>query len=246
MKKIFFLLVFVSMFKIFGHGQETVRMEVTGGDELNELLEGGHFLFSEFQDARVFLIGRDAQIKMNYNLLIDEMQFVDEKGDVLALRDKRDVVAIYFGKRVFKYSSVGYTEVIAMGPSGNPELAIKRTIKEVGRKNYGAYGTTSDVSNPTNITSSELNTKNITLSDFNTHSSQKSVSPKVTYQKENFYYLNSSGKYRIANRSVFSKVFSDKKKEIENYLKQNPVDYNNEEDVIRLFNFCTENNRQLP
>ncbi len=228
---------------IFGHGQETVRMEVTGGDELNELLEGGHFLFSEFQDARVFLIGRDAQIKMNYNLLIGEMQFVDEKGDTLALRDKGDVVAIYFGKRVFKYSSVGYTEVIAMGPPGNPELAIKRTIKEAGRKNYGAYGTTSDVSNPTNITSSELNTKNITLSDFNTHSMnpdrKKSGSQDVTYQRKNFYYLNFSGKYRIANRSVFSKVFSDKKKEIENYLKQNPVDYNNEEDVIRLFNFCT-------
>ncbi len=230
MKKILFLFVFVLMFGVFGYGQETVKMEVTGSDELNELLGGGRFLFPEFQDARVFLVGRDAKTKMNYNLLMDEMQFIDEKGDTLALKNKGDIVAIYIGKRVFKYSSVGYTEVMAMGPTGNPELAVKRTIKEAGRSNYEGYGTKSALSSAKNITSAGLEGR---------VQSYHSASQEITYQRSDLYYLNFSGKYRIANRSGFSKVFSDKKKEIENYLKQNPVDYNNEDDVVRLFNFCT-------
>jgi len=64
----------------------------------------------------------------------------------------------------------------------------------------------------------------------------------MIYSKEKKYYFNQGDEnFVIVNKKNLLKEFSDKKNFIENYLKENEIDFNSEEDLKILFGYLAKN-----
>jgi len=219
-----FLLTLFFLIWIQGSGQE--RVTVRAGDNLTEALSTSRYLFPQFQDARVVLKDRTLMAKMNYNALSGQMEFMDANGQILELSE--NVLAIVFGERMFQYTSKGYMEVLADDPIH--KLLVHTRYSEGDRKKQGAFGT---YSSTTAISS---------YSTIDTDTGVKALTPneEVTYTKKHNYYLFFSGKYTLANKASFTKNFGKQRPQMEQYLKEFPVNFTNHEDLKRLFLYCTQ------
>ncbi len=228
MKKIILLLTGLLLCASWSYAQERMTMKVTSGEDINQLLATSRFLFPEFQDANVYFKKSTSRAKMNYNMLSGEMLFIDPNGDTLALKNVSEVLAIAFGKRLFKNSPKDFVEVLATNSTDDSELVIRRRIRKGDERKEGAYGITSSVASISSVSNVYTESGSQALS----------ISSEVSFKKEITYYLVQKNKYRTADCSGFLKAYPKKKADIENYLKQTPVDFDNEADVLRLFRYC--------
>jgi len=223
MKKIVILssLFFLIGIEAFGQDQVTVK----AGEDINTLLIS-NYLFPEFMNARVLLKNETVVAKMNYNALSGQMEYIDPSGEVLVL--KNNAQAIVFPGRFFKQTSKGYLEIIADGIGF--ELLIHRKYRQGDIKKMGAYGTVSSTTaiDTQSFISTDLGVTSLTLAQ------------EVTYIKTSTYFIYASGKYLLASKATFSKVFGKQKPGLEEYLKKSPVDFSSEDDLLRLFRYCTE------
>jgi hypothetical protein len=196
--------------------------------DISKFFSESRWLLPVFTGASVFLKQSRTKAKMNYDLLTEKMVFITPQGDTLALANQEDVLVVQFDKRYFKPHHQFFIEVIAR--AGDSELWIRRQIKKTDTQKTGAYGLPSATSAVTNINTVHTGSyyKDIEVAEWSKYT------PTVSF------YLFAGGKARAANKSAFLKTYSGKKKEIESYLKKQAVDFEYDEDLIRLFNFCAE------
>jgi hypothetical protein len=128
---------------------------------------------------------------------------------------------------MFKQTPKGYAELIAGDP--NTELLVQRKFKATDRKRTSAYGMPDETSALGSFFSPQVHS-----------GSAISLNEEVTYTKTETYYICAAGKYVLANKSGFSKVFGKGQPYLEKYLKESPVDFQKQADVMRLFKYCTQ------
>ena len=228
-KSPFLILFIIPLFSALA--QDKVVVKITNEGDANQLLSSSRFLFSQFEDARVYIRGSNINTKMNYNLLMDRMQFIDENGDTLIMTDNKAVTVVMFGKRPFKYSPKGFVEVLVVDSPNSTELSIKRSIKLIDRKKTGPYGI--------KLNSSSVNDLYSTGQDAGEGLYKiATTAEELSFIRKNIFYLSTNDKYTVANRKGFMKTYAKQKNEITDYLKRFPVDFEKEEDIARLFDFC--------
>ena len=59
------------------------------------------------------------------------------------------------------------------------------------------------------------------------------------YEKTEYFLMDNKGEFIKATKSNFLKIFNDDKKRIENFLKLNKPNFNRQNDLEKLFHFCT-------
>jgi len=206
-------------------GQE--RVTIKAGGNIEQAITTGRYLFPEFQNARVFKQNQSVDAKMNYNALSGEMEFIAPTGEILALKD--NVQTIVIGNRFFRQTTRGYLELIA-GDAPNPELLVHLKYRAGDVQKHGAYGTTSSTTaiDTYSSISTDMGITSLTLGQ------------DITYTKTYTYYLYANGKYVLANKAGFTKVFGKKRPGLQDYIKSSSVDFSKEEELIRLLSYCTE------
>ena len=204
--------------------QNTNTITIKAGEDVSVLYK--HiYKYPEFAHGKVnFNDGTVAGSNMNFNLLLEAMQFIDEKGDTLALANENTIKYISIGQDTF-YFHEGYLQLVST--YGNTELVIKQKIKFTDEKNIGAYG---------------IPTSTHTIDNYNTLRANNTYSLKLNkdlvYSKERKSYFNKGDRdFIIVNKKNLLKMFSNKKAIIEDYLKQTDVDFNKEDDLKSLFHY---------
>ena len=215
---------FFSLKKSFG--QNTV-VTIKAGEDISALYK--HiYEYPVFSPGTVFFNdGTKARSKMNLNLLLEVMQFINEKGDTLALADENTIKYITVRTDTFLFQE-GYLQLVST--YGKTELATRQKIKFLNEKNIGAYG---------------ISTSTHTIDNYNTLRANNTYALKVNkdllYSKERKYYFNKAKHGFIpANKKNVLKVFSDKKGLVEKYLEERNPDYNNEGDLKSLFVYLAD------
>jgi hypothetical protein len=229
MKKQFIILLGIVLLGVAATGQERITTKISSGDDLNEVFASSRYLFHEFQEARIILKSGSHFAKMNYNALSGEMEFINDKGEPFLLTNRNDVKAIIIDQRYFTYTPKGYVESLT-DRNLDVELVVQRIYQEGERKKIGAFGAASSTTAIGSYSAIETDGGNQLIS----------VTEEVTYKRKSTHYLHFSGKYLIANKSGFKKVFGKQKPNMDNWLKNNPVNFSKEEDLMRLFTYCTE------
>lgn len=176
-----------------------------------------------------YLNGTSSNARFNYNLLLGEMQFIDPKGDTLSLASEHLLDSIKVGADLFYYDPErAYLEVI--GKFNQVKLTRKQMLVIAGTEKEGAYGQSSGVS---------------AIKAYNSYNADNSqlykFKPKgdVLFNPEVTYFIVDANKRSFkARRPGVLKVFGRHKKQVEQYLKQQPVDFDKEEDLKRLLRFC--------
>ena len=185
------------------------------------------YIFPEFQSGRVILKNiPEVKCQLNYNFLLDEILFINEKGKKMALANPDDILLIYIANRMFIPGLKGYCEVIERG---EVSLVYKWTCNILEKGKEGALGVTTDAPGVYQMNQMSFDAKQWKLD----------VDKEAVVSVEVMPFLKRNSQYvPIKGAKDFFRIFPGNKPEIKQYIWQNPVDFKKEADLRRLTQYC--------
>ena len=227
MKKYIVLLLLMPV--IFrANAQEREIIEAVSGEDLNKRVKQHmQYLFPEFSDGFVYLKGMRSAGKLNYNMLVGEMHFIDNENQVLALNTDDVQMVNIDNRKFYPFNKMEFVEELLV--AGNLQLQIRRKGNVASHSKKGAYGMSSSTSAITSYNSIQGADRTHNLS----------VIENVMISLNKFYYLVIDNKrFLIKNQKTFTKQFSQHKTQIEAFVKDQNISFDNEDDLITLVKYC--------
>ena len=174
-----------------------------------------------------FRNGSSSAKRFNYNFLLDEMHFINEGGDTLAIADPLLISSVVIDSMLF-YFDKGYVREIFK--QGVYKLAMKQQMVQIADKTRGGYDIASG--------SSSITTYGY-INNSNSRIYRLQVAKDVLFKRKiSFYIADASNHFLKADKKNFHALFEDKT--ITKYLKEHKVNFNKAEDVTALLQFCAQ------
>lgn len=194
----------------------------------------GIYQYEEFKDGKVyFKNGKHTNVKLNYNYLHGEVQYIATNRDTLLITNKAFVDRIVIGENVF-YSQLKNGEMEVVGSFNDILLARKRflTIK----------GTSSNMSDRKLTASSESAIpSSLLINNLNGEFQwQNNASHPDYIYKTTYYLIDKNRNFHFVKRSGFMRIYAKQQDALSEYLQKNEVDFKNEEQLKKLLKFCSE------
>ncbi len=223
------LLLTVCIFYVHtASAQQEKSYPVKAGEIPGEVLpKEAIYVLPAFTTGTAFLKdGTSSTLRFNYNLLLDEMHFINEKGDTLAIADPLLINSVVIDSVVFYYDKNYLREILRQG---DYKLAIRQQMVQLKDKTRGGYDTPSELGSIKTYESVSNNSQLYHLQ----------VQRDVLFREiTSFYIANASNHFLKANKKNFYSLFA--RNNIEEYLKEHNINFNNEADLEALLRFCTK------
>ena len=209
-----------------GLAQKTKTFKVNPGEKVVDAIPNNDkYAYPEFIIGTVyFKNGEHYPGKLNYNSLFQEMQFIDRKGDTLSLAEPATIKLIVINTDSFFYDG-GYLKLTAS--YGKIKLGPKELIAFTDRQKLGGYGGES---------SARIDTYK-SIQDGSTF--KELVAREVlTFVKKTVFYIGDEfHHFKQAKKKNMLDFYPSKGREVKSYLKENKVDFSNEEDLKKMIVF---------
>ncbi len=224
-KKLFLILVLFASQVSSLSAQSYVRKIIKAGENP---IDSSYYLFPSFSDGTVKMKdGGKSYSKLNFNLLLCQMQFLNERGDTMSIADPLEIDSVIINGKSFFYKK-GYYEILHNSDSLN--LVVLRNVTyepvKIGAMGISSHGGSIDTY--TTLRDDNVTRQLIINQDIN-------VVIKSTY-----FLMNNKGEMYNATKSNFLSLFEKNKEPIQGYLKTNKTNYNKEADLKKLFDFCSK------
>jgi len=202
--------------------QTLTTITVKPGEDLTAIYKQ-MYRFPQFMYGKVYFMNKDsAKGRLNYNILIGKMQFIDKRGDTLVLSDDNPIRLVAIDTNIFYCNSGECVELLAGSPPA--ELAVSYRLKLADEQKIGAFGLPTSTQTIENKNSFKIN------SDYSLQ-----LNRDLVFTKETRYYFIDAGKHFIpANKKNLLKLSPKQNAIIENYLEKNVIDFKNETDLLNL------------
>ncbi len=227
MKKSLTLLIisFFATATIQAQSNEAIRVK-TG----EKMQEKDKYLFDQFKTGTVhYRNGNSPTARLNFNLLLREMQFLAPAGDTMSLADEQTIRQIDLGGGTYVYDQKNNVLKL-LGTYGSAGLALEQSLKVANVDKEGGYGMSSGASS--------IRTYN-SYPTGNGSMSKLEIKGDVVFSRQQIYYLiNQNNLTFPASRKSILKMFPKQKSAVEKYLDEHPVQFNQEEDLRGLLEFC--------
>jgi len=185
------------------------------------------YYYAQFMPAKVyFRDGAKSAALMNYSTLVDQILFIDPKGDTLALLDGQTIKYISMDKDTF-YFHEGYLRHVAGNSS--VKLAERRVweladIRKIGSHNRPA-------------TTYAVNSYS-SLIDIFGKSHELIMNEDVVLRKKSLYFFGDNYySFTHADKKNFLGLFPKQEERLSDYIKENKVKFDNGEDLKNLVQF---------
>lgn len=193
---------------------------VKAGESVSKQWRDSLYVFPQFREgdlASVINRKLNGTLRMNYNLLTREMDYIADIGDTLRLKS-RDVTSIQFDHRVFYRQPNGdFGEVLVAGKHSLCETKRLKLIQEY--KNPDVL--TTDVKLP--------------------RTGEDISSDRLYVVERTYYFLADRSEISWpANKGGFVRAFPKTRKKIDSYLAEHPVNFEKKNDLMRLLAFCQQ------
>ena len=200
---------------------------VKGDDEIDASLPDSlKFIYPRFVHGTVyFRNGNFSNAILNYNLLKGEMLFIDPKGDTLTIDNEATIRSISINKDSFYYDK-GYLQLVSSYPE--IKLAKRESIDVTDELKMGGYGQTSSVSAITSISSVYRGTEVARL---------KSRGELLLLKHTRYFIGDKFNNFIPATKKNIIKIFKVKDAVAEDFLKENRIQFNKEDDLKKLIIF---------
>lgn len=219
------VMALISLSYLLGQNNEIVRIK-PGQDIASSYSPYGFYRFQGFSEGTaIFKDGGKTIARFNYHMLNEEMQFINNSGDTLALADPFSIKYIYLDSVLFFYSE-GYLEVIV----NNESLKLGRRLRlNTKWEKIGAYGQPSP--------SGSIRTPNRLI--LRNTSNDLSMNQDLLIEKEySYFWIDKYNTVLKANKANLIKLIEpDKKPVVEEFLKKNKIDFRKEPDLKTLLAF---------
>ncbi len=205
-------------------------MIIKAGTSLNESVSVTDlYEYPQFVYGKVFFRAGDSSGgRMNYHRFVDQMQFIDFKGDTLDIAYPGTIKFIRINNDLFYYDN-GYVKLIK--DNNTIKLASKQTLKVSGKNKIGAYNMASPGSAIDSYGSININNRNYNLTP--------NVDITLT-KKTQYYFGDKYNHFVLANKKNLLSLYSKQDRAVTAYLKENKVDFNNRDDIEKLFQYLTD------
>src|SRR5688572_8358434 len=227
MKRILALIIVLPAISIQLNAQLSERIVIKAGDNVATAFSPtGFYRFEQFTEGVCTLKnGIKSKARFNYHILNGEIEYINVKNDTLAIGIPEEIVDVTIGeKNSFVYSNNSYLEIMASTPAYKLAKRIRVTL-ENDRK--GGYGESAPAS-------SQVNLKNVSMTNGLYHLSYDIAILKTTV----YYWLDGKNNLQPANKKNSMKLVSKgKQPKLEAWLDENKINFNNEEDLVRLLQF---------
>ena len=228
MKKRFILVLALLGFCCALSAQDVIHHK-RGEDLQQYLLDSIKFVMPGYQSGIVkFKDGSFARSPINISTIEQRIYFLNPSNEVQVLTNEDQVVYVFVDARTFLKSRYGYVEKIV--PIGDVSLGTVRRVSFLETEKKGAYGAPTHTSSVTTIGSIQEGGVMYTLN----------VDQATPFLYKVIPYLCKEDKILLSNKKNIIKCFPDKKETIENYLKENSVDFESLDDMRQLFEALRE------
>jgi hypothetical protein len=227
MKKIEVLFCMILAINLSLSAQKDELITVKAGTRILDYFPlAERYLYPEFAAGKVFFnTGTINTTRLNYNFLSGEMEFLQSR-DTLSIYRKKDIKLIVIARDTFFFDN-GYLRQIS---GGAVKVCLKQYIKlkEVLKKD--SYGTSSSGGASVSYGSLPADGKFYMLT----------ANEDMVFQKVREYYLSTpaSGFVSFRKKNVMQ-LYPQHEGEIKTFLKSNDVDFDSQEDLIKLSGFLS-------
>jgi hypothetical protein len=211
--------------------QDTKRYIVRAGEIPSKVLPAeAVYVLPVFTQGTVYMRdGSRSRQKFNYNIVLDEMQFIGTAGDTLTIAEPAMIKNLVIDSLLFYYEK-NYLQVTSQVDSF--KIAIKQILVQTPYRTRGGYDAPSATSSIT------------TYSSILSRGSRGLLAVKkdVQFEKERIYFV--SDKFDVfykADKKSFLTIFGTKNDAILIYMKEHEINYHNEADLQKLLAFCVSN-----
>jgi len=209
--------------------QTTEEFMVRTGQEASEVIpRSKHFYYSGFQEGQVFYPQgkRSDVLLLNYNTLMEVMQYIDQKGDTMFIPEESNIFKyVRIGKDLFYHNfREGYFNLKTREENYNLATRTRWKIERRDMMVYNGYGM-STVSPGSTLSERRVGESVVSNQD-------------VAYRTEvQYYVIGPKDLVFHATRTGFLKVFRDNKEEVINFMRDHSTDFDNEASLKELVVF---------
>ncbi len=228
--KIILCLLFIFSMLHYSIGQRKNEVVVKPGNSVAKSIPiRGRYNHDEFKDG--YLITeqnkRSKNLKLNFELLTGEPQFIDEKGDTLFL-DKHIARQVLIEKTRYLNTTKGYYELISNHPDF--KLAVQRGWSIARYETEFTNG----------IGGKEKNSaRDARNAIYSPKFGQMIRNEDTVYERDSsYFFIDAKEKIYKASKSNLVRLFPRHEDKIKNYLDQQTINFKKEEDLIKLSGFC--------
>jgi hypothetical protein len=208
------------------HAQAYDKMIIHAGDSIKNHIS---YLFPAFTDALVkFRDGRSFVYKMNFNLVLCDMQYINKKGDTLAITNGELIDTIRMESCYFIYDyQKGYFQIIDESDAGRLAVYRRTSFQPVQTGGYGEGRQSGGVEMISSLNGKQGSLPLVLNQDM------------YIVRKTSYFLIDKGGAMENASKPAFLKIYSGDKKSFDQFVKANKINYNDQGDLEKLFNFCT-------
>ncbi len=225
--------LFILLSNSYLAAQDSTLVTIKAGNRVDDVLKPADiFYYPQFTNGQVFFRdGSKALGKMNYSRLFDQVLFIGPKGDTLALADEKTIKFIAIGQDTFFYDE-GYIRLIEN--SGVVKLAEKQIWVVADVRKIGTHN------RPTST---------VAVTSFSTYADvigrAKSydllINEDIVIRRETYYYFGDEyNKFARAGKKRLLLLFPKEQMNLENYLKENKVNFDKRDDLEKLAQFLSQ------
>ena len=212
--------------------QDSTYVTIKSGDRIQESLTSDDlYYYSQFTIGEVFFKGgTKAKAKVNYSRLFDQMLFIDNKGDTLALAEERTIKFIAVDQDTFYYDE-GFVRIVA--DNKFVKLAEKQIWVVTDIRKPGPHNTSTSTIGVTSVRTFRQGNDAVR--------NPLKLDEDIVLRKETQYYFGDEYNHFIrASKKGLLGLFNKKQRSIENYLKENKVNFDKRDDIEMLFQFISK------
>ncbi len=212
------------------YSQDKKIFVINPGQKITDVvLPADMYRYADFKTGTVYFKDRrESNALMNYNLVLNEIQFIDAKGDTFSLADEQLIKLITIDNDSFFYSKGCYELVNSFN---NIRLVRREVIYKSSVNKIGAYDQPVQGGSASSYTSFSSGGRDINLI----------VNEKITMKKEESYYLAyQNGHIMPASKRNLQREFPKYSAAIEEYSNSNSIDFRKGKDMEKLFDYLKQ------
>lgn len=230
MKQYPFLCLFFLFLEYSSQAQSQTYKVQPGEVIMYALPVGVSYLYPAFKSGQVqFKNGNLGSAMMNYSPLLEEMDFINQKMDTMALDDIESIKFIVIEKDTFYRVQKFFIQQIA----NNREIRLceRRSVALANREKLGGHG---ELQNGSSIQAIEQ------LSNGQNPLRQMVAQQVFTFSLDKTYYFGDKyGNFRLANRKNLLDVFGNQYPGLGDFLVVNKINYLKADDMKLVLEFLS-------
>ena len=219
----------VVMYSLTSAQTSTERHYIKGGIHAWDNFMKEIYRYPSFEAGIVeYKDGKRYKGTMNYNKVLGVIQFIDEKGDTLAMSNEEQISSIHIGKDVYIYAPPC---LLAVKAEGKAWLYKNERVRIADKQKTGGYG----------IPNTAGTIDAITQIDTRVNYNQIEMNESLLISRVTTYYIeNQSGQIFPASKKNVLNMYPKHEDKIREYVKTYGVDFSREDHLLDLTEFLAK------